>query len=295
MSRGDRARSYWVTGVRSCLLFGVALVSRGTQAQVLQQDLQQRCVADDHLNAEEAEARLNWARKCAIRNHVALSSFRREVIDTGALDANGKPLLDYNEPMPLSWNMDIYSDPSEYGAANATVRKYLYLQGPTYEFKDRNGWWAWGKLPTLKKRRPLYPTYGSEPDIYSSTNVRLFPHPQLVDCNLYYDRTGKSRADHFFNNGYCVSACPELRGEPFDPWAGWKARLEPLSSWNESKQTQRWAHIEAAVEGEVHLIAETRRETCQDLVPAAREPVLKDSRIQIGQTAWYIADVPHFK
>lgn len=199
MRNASKMRSHLVNGARSCLLLGAILISEGAQAQTPLQ----RCNTYDSLNEDLAELRLKWARRCAIQNLVDVEGLKE--IDTGDVDADHAPLIDYLEPM-RNGNQDLYSDPSEDGAVNGTVRKYLYQSGPTYARKDCNGCWAWGKLPSLRKVMPLYPMYGSESSIFSATWRPLYPHPELADCNLYYDREGKSRAGHFYNNGYCPSS-----------------------------------------------------------------------------------------
>lgn len=268
MSIASRVSSLVFNEAQCCLLLGAALVSGVAQAQVLEQ----RCNTDS-LDPVQAERRLNWARQCAIRLHVrTTANMQPMAVESGDCATDLTPLHDYREIAPdyREPKFQYYSDPGLYdenaanvGQVNATVNAHLYLPGATSQTTDSNGWWVWSK--PKRKLTPYYPTYGSSADIV--IGQQLYPHPDLAnrelplptDCNLYSDREGKNRTGVFFNNGYCRSSCytPEQ---------------------------------EVLFAGGSFQIADALEERRRDLVTLTPESTLDDIRLQIGQTAAYVAE-----
>ncbi|MDY7228823.1 cell surface protein [Hyalangium rubrum] len=178
----------------------------------------QRCNADS-LDPAQAEKRLNWARRCGLLVNVGAAA----PFDTYAPAANGGTLLEYQED-DINYNFfgqNTYTGEDDAYEINSSFINKLFLYGPTSQFMDGNGYYRWERPLARKKARPLYPTFGSEDDIDSTTNKQLWPHPsQLVDgsalnCNLYLNQAGTVLATgyNFFVNAYCEASCytPEQR------------------------------------------------------------------------------------
>ncbi len=152
-----------------------------TQAQPV---LANRCAADS-LDPVGAEARLNWARRCALDWHVVAPALW---FDTFSPASNGGTLKDYLEDdvavNPLGRNR--YIGQLHYFEVNSATVFSLYTPAPTAQLIDFMGYYGWERPVDRKKPRPLYPTFGSQADIYSPTNVALFPNPHdTSDCGLY--------------------------------------------------------------------------------------------------------------
>ncbi|MDY7232924.1 Hint domain-containing protein [Hyalangium rubrum] len=169
--------------------------------------LLQRCTADG-LDAAGAEARVHWARRCALTLHVVYPSLGW---DTGMPSANNAGnLIEYTEADPSSnWSgQNCYTGQSDSYDVNFSFVSKLFLSGPTNQYTDGAGFKSWLRSAARKKARPLYPIFGSSYDIYSTGNRQLFPHPTLTNCTLYLDRNGTQPATgyNFFLNGYCENA-----------------------------------------------------------------------------------------
>lgn len=170
------------------VLFGVcaaitltAAVAPWAQAQPV---FANRC-ATDSLDPAAAEARLAWARRCALLLHVGSPG---GWFDTYSPASNGGTLKDYAEDdvsiNPLGQNR--YVGQLHYYEANAATVFSLYTPGPTSQSVDPYGFYSWARTVDRKKPRPLYPTFGTQADIYSASNVALFPNPyDPYDCGLY--------------------------------------------------------------------------------------------------------------
>ncbi len=223
--------------------------------------LTQRCTIDS-LDPAQAEARLAWSRRCAISQHVASPSAG---FDVGIASYNGMGnLIDYAE-FAYSANpsgRNAYTGQVDYFEINSSVTNKLYLNGPTNQTLDSNGYWEWSRPLSRKKARPLYPTFGSTSNINSTSNKQLFPHPMLADCNFYLDRYGTQPATgyDFYINGYCEASCytPEQKVLFSD---GYQAMVDATASLRE------------------------------DLVTLAPDSTLDDIKLQVGRTYSFTEEI----
>jgi hypothetical protein len=195
-------------------------------AQAQTSTLQQRCVADT-LDPAQSEARLRWARKCAL-----LKTQPGAWFDTGVPTSTGSTgftLYDYPEPGgDGNWTgINMYTGQTDNYEINYSFISKLYNSGATYQSVDANGFYEWSRASTRKKLRPLYPVYGTDYDLSSGLNRQLFPHPTLANCGLYLDRYGAQPASgwNFYLNGYCEAAAPLgstalTSGVPVGPLSG---------------------------------------------------------------------------
>ncbi|MFL5351374.1 Hint domain-containing protein [Archangium sp.] len=183
--------------------FAIAVLLPG--AADAQPILQQRC-STDSLDTAQAEARLNWARRCSLVTHVMNPA---NYFDTGIPASNGGFLYEYAEDdQAVNWDgHNRYTGQSDAYEVNNSFIGKLYLSGGTTQDRDGDNYYRWARPVSRKKARPQYPTFGSLYDIYSTSNLQLFPHPTLANCNLYTDRNGVNVAPNFFVNGYCESSC----------------------------------------------------------------------------------------
>ncbi|SEU37140.1 Hint domain-containing protein [Stigmatella erecta] len=176
--------------------------------------LQQRCSADS-LDSGQAERRLLWARRCGLLTHVGSTG---NWFDTYAPSSNNAGTLkDYAEDnIATNWaGQNTYTGQSEAFELNSSFVSRLYLSGLTYQYTDGDGFFRWERPLARKKARPLYPTFGSQGDIYSPSNQQLFPHPsQVIDgsplnCSFYLNQAGTIPATgmSFYVNGYCEASC----------------------------------------------------------------------------------------
>jgi hypothetical protein len=169
--------------------------------------LKGRCSTDNLDTNAKAEARVDWARKCATLQNVGDTT---AWYDTGLNAANGGTLKDYKEVdavrNPLGEGA--FTDPNYFFKVNDSVMYAVYLSGPTYQTQDSRGFYAWTRDSWRKKGRALYPTFSTTPDINGPGNQQLYPHPTLADCRLYTDKLGQQPSiSPFHVNGYCESAC----------------------------------------------------------------------------------------
>ncbi|AKJ06035.1 intein [Archangium gephyra] len=168
-----------------------------------------RCTLDNRATNAEAEARVEWARKCGLLRNVGSPALTR---NTGLAAANGGTLLEYDEA-DLAKNPTgdgVYTGPDYSFHVNETYVFAIYLSGPTYQNNDAFGFKKWTRDSWRKKGRTLYPTFGTTPNLTDFGNKQLFPHPtNTSDCNLYTDQAGtaQSVSTTFHVNGYCEAAC----------------------------------------------------------------------------------------
>jgi hypothetical protein len=159
--------------------------------------LTQRC-QNDSLSIAQAQARIEWMRTCAMSKPTVPGT----VFDTGMLAADGMTHLmdysEYNETYKYTGDLQWYD-------VNNTVVSLLYLSGGTTQSLDANNYYKWSRMASRIKPRPLYPTFGSSPDINSG--VQLWPHPSLTGCSLYNASNGTGAVGAFFVNGYCEASC----------------------------------------------------------------------------------------
>jgi len=185
----------WMAGIMAWLAGVLLLPATTAHAQILQQ----RCSVDSLL-VDQAEARLEWMRRCALLVNVGspYSGY-----DTGSPSGNGMGnLIEYLEGSD-PWGTNLYTGTSYGHNINDAYISSLYLTAIINQDVDSNGFYKWWVASSRKKSRPLYPIYGSNPDIYSPANQQLFPHPYLAGCGLYLDRYGSQPASTFYLNAFC--------------------------------------------------------------------------------------------
>lgn len=183
--------------------FALFLTVAATGIAAAQPTLLQRC-ATDNLDPAAGEARLNWARRCALSLNVPGGA--ANWVDYGEAAANGGTLKDYVEVAASGVNS--YVSPENAYEANYTFVKHLFNSGSTSQFFDAWGFYRWERAIGRKKLRPEYPTFGDEGNIYSLTNDQLWPHPTNPnDCTLYRTPSGTDPSPIFFVNGFCTASC----------------------------------------------------------------------------------------
>jgi hypothetical protein len=163
--------------------------------------LTQRCNADS-LSSPQGEARLEWARRCGLIRNVGSPEYGYDV---------GNGLIEYLEADPVR-NPDgegAYSGPNNGFEVNLNFVNLLYLSGATSQATDADGYMKWSRPANRKRARPLYPTFGSTPNLADPTNVQLWPHPSLATCDLYSTSNAQAGSQQvtFYVNGYCESSC----------------------------------------------------------------------------------------
>jgi hypothetical protein len=181
---------------------GVVVLPTAAQAQPI---LMQRCAVDS-LNAAQAEARLNWARRCSLVMHVMNTA---NYFDTYIPSSSSGNLFEYAEDdTAINWSgQNRFTGQSDAYEVNSSFISKLYLSGSTYQGRDSNNFYEWWRARSRKKIRPTYPTFGSLYDVYSASNMQLFPHPTQADCRLYLDRNGTMpTASAYYVNGYCEAS-----------------------------------------------------------------------------------------
>ena len=157
-------------------LAGMSFLPAPARAQAV---LQERCMRDS-LPVELAEARVEWARRCALTVNVG--------------DPSQHTDGEYYEPS----GSNVYL--SDLGINFAYVSR-LYNYGQTYQTIDMDGYLKWSRDASRKKARPLYGIYGITSDI--NTSELLYPHPSHANCTLYSDPFGYNPVSTFYINGYC--------------------------------------------------------------------------------------------
>ena len=186
------------------LLFVIMLAPGASEAQPV---LGARC-AGDPLHPTMVEARLQWARRCALRRHVMNPA---AWFDTFVPSSNGAGTLkDYAEDTTATnpLGRDRYISQVFNFEANTATTTLLYQSGMTSQHLDADGYHRWERPANRKKSNPLYPTFGVVPDIYAPTNYPLYPHPwDPLDCDLYLDTGGIVRAIGLVDAFYVVAYC----------------------------------------------------------------------------------------
>jgi hypothetical protein len=128
-----------------------------------------RCAADAQ-TPDLAQARLEWVRRCALRNLTPA-------------DGVGSPggLFEYYECNTTTnpWCQSTFTGEN---GVNSYEMMLTYLSGTTTQFVDPYGFYRWST--TRRKARPLYAIYGSSVDVNSSPTVGSY------DCRPY--RAGNS-------------------------------------------------------------------------------------------------------
>jgi subtilisin-like proprotein convertase family protein len=186
---------------------------------------QARC-STDTINAAQALARLEWARKCALTLHTAganstFTSERGAILSGGTLV--GAP--DYRENTTVNaytGNINNFEIDYSYGSSRYTSSIYTAFRdssGPTLNFFR---WWQ----PSLNQRvRPLYPVFDTSGP--TSSGVALFPSATLLDttsptrwqtvgCGLFLKdpTTGvlTQYTGNFTVSAFCEGTCNALNG-----------------------------------------------------------------------------------
>lgn len=184
--------------------FAALLIMAASGGASAQPVLSQRCAADT-LSGAASEARVNWARRCALIYRVNNPA---AWFDYGVPAANGGNLREYEE---YDYNLNPMGQNSWIGPINSfeintTTTSNIYLSGATSQYQDSSGYYRWERPANRKRLRPIHPIYGSHYDLYSASNVQLFPHPtNLNDCFFYLDKAGTVVAvgRAFYVSGFC--------------------------------------------------------------------------------------------
>ncbi|MFL5354648.1 PPC domain-containing protein [Archangium sp.] len=145
---------------------------------------------NDGLNSQEAEARVEWARRCALNKLSTAQGY-----DVGGVTEYQEVDPGFNPSGQSSFVGDIMSF-----EVNSTYSYWLYTATPYTQVVDPYGFYKW--TSGSKRQYPYYPLFNSGP--YSS-GTQLYPHPQLADCNLYTDRSGYNVASTFYVGAHCNS------------------------------------------------------------------------------------------
>lgn len=193
------SRNIW--GAMALVVVALVLPAQ-VQAQPL---LLGRCTVDNLSTSDAAKLRVEWARKCALNQNVGHPG---AAFNTGLSATSGGTLKDYLES-------DLSRNPVGEGSftgssfqVNNAAMFALYNAGPTSQALDTDGYLQWSRDSWRRKGRPLYPTFGTTPDIADGDNRQLFPHMDLANCRLYFDKESTQPAfTAFYVNGYCESAC----------------------------------------------------------------------------------------
>lgn len=244
----------------------LAVVPMASYAQPV---VQARCSADS-LDASQAAARLEWARKCGLTLNTGLSG--SAVTTTAGYFQNTsppQPAWEYYEinldkaysGQTSSFGVNWYYANSMYGdLVNPTLYWNVFREpstSPTPRF------WKWTGSTT--RARPYYPTFNTAPD---GTGTQLFPPPLLstypsswssLGCSLY-TASGMKYTGNFYVSAYCTSGC-------YTP-----------------DQNLRFS------DGDVN-IASAMRAKRDDLVTLAPDATLDDLRTQTAQVHSYTAEI----
>ncbi len=194
-----------IFGILATSLLATAALAAAPSAAQAQPILAQRC-AEDQLTAAQAEARLQWARRCAlvvnVRNPAAW-------FDTFVPSANGagtlKEYVEYDTATNF-WGQNSYIGQIYSFEINYTFTSILYVSGAISQYFDSHGFYIWEGPLSRKRVRPLYPTYGTSYDVNNATP--LFPHPLHQNNCLFYSNkagTGPTNPSSFYVLGFCES------------------------------------------------------------------------------------------
>lgn len=146
---------------------------------------------NDSLNAQEAEARAEWARRCALNKLVSTQGY-----DVGA------GMVEYQEVDPglNPAGQNAFVGDIQGFEINSTYSYWMYAATPYTQALDPYGFYKW--TSGSKRQYPYYPIFKS--GAYSSGS-QLYPHPQLATCNLYTDKSGYNVASTFYVGAHCNS------------------------------------------------------------------------------------------
>jgi hypothetical protein len=199
--------------VKLLLVVALAVVPTSAWAQ-----MQARC-SSDSLNATQAAARLEWARKCGLITNTggAASAFDSDTWSSpGGVAA--KEYVEIDSTRAYAGNADGYTVNYQFAynmyPPSPFYSAFLEMSGPTV------GYWKWlafkrisgSPVQQVPRPRPLYPTFGPLHDV---VNV-LLPSPGLatspatwasVSCDLFDRTTGARATGNFWVVSYCESSC----------------------------------------------------------------------------------------
>lgn len=193
-------------GVIATFLLVTTVLAVAPNAAQAQPTLPQRCAADT-LTPAQAEARLQWARRCALMANVGNPG---AWFDTFIPAANGggnlKEYVEYDINTNF-WGQNSYIGPADAYEINYSFTSKLYNSGPTSQFLDALGFYRWERPANRKKVRPLYPIYGNHFDFQTAT--QLFPHPSHQNnCFFYSNKAGNPPAS--FSSFYVIAYCESV-------------------------------------------------------------------------------------
>ncbi|WP_147448577.1 Hint domain-containing protein [Corallococcus terminator] len=172
-----------------------------------------RCSTDD-LEPEQAIARIEWARRCALTRNLNPAGPESWMVSNKAFDTSfawAKDYKEFNTSRAYTGNIHQYN-------VNYYHAYALFESTPLYSvFREPMGrptsnYWKWSHYSP--RVRPLYPSFENTP--VTGGGTQLFPSPTLADCDLYTDKAGTQRwTSDFFVVAYCESACyaPDQRLE----------------------------------------------------------------------------------
>src|SRR6188474_2868033 len=192
------------SGIRfSLLALGIASTGTllSTTADANPPILQARCQSDS-LDIGQAQARLEWARRCGTLINVGSPTTPRtgaDAYDTGMFSVTGVPLREYIETFDF-WGLNSYS--ADVAAVNTMFTQNQFRPGPVTTSLAEAAFQKWTQPTALP--RPNYPTFGNNSDI--NVAAQLFPNNNNPnDCNLY--DAGGHAVTSFYVNGYCTASC----------------------------------------------------------------------------------------
>jgi serine protease len=145
---------------------------------------------NDSLNSQEAEARVEWARRCALNKLVTTQGY-----DVGGVTEYQEVDPGLNPAGQNSFVGDIMAF-----EVNSTYSYWLYTATPYTQVLDPYGFYKW--TSNSKRQYPYYPVFKSGAYL---TGSQLYPHPQLANCNLYTDQSGYNVASSFYVGAHCNS------------------------------------------------------------------------------------------
>ena len=212
--------------IASAAAVAVALLTPMTTLAQGLPTLSARCAVDS-LDPATAEARLVWAWNCATALNVknpadpVLSYDYTNDTGTAAYVPLGAELFDYYESQDEFAANGYFGVPGYTGGVgiNNALTMAGYQAGRISETVI-NGFQRWIKVDKTTKLpvplgRPTYPTFGSQYNIVTAT--QLFPPPPIPgsnppvypnDCSLYTNQTGTTKyVGTWYMNGYCTSSC----------------------------------------------------------------------------------------
>lgn len=144
----------------------------------------------DGLNSQDAEARVEWARRCALNKLVTTQGY-----DVGGVTEYQEVDPGFNPAGQNSFVGDIMGF-----EVNSTYSYWLYTATPYTQVLDPYGFYKW--TSGSKRQYPYYPIFNT--GAYAS-GTPLYPHPQLATCSLYTDRSGYNVASSFYVTAHCNS------------------------------------------------------------------------------------------